>query len=173
MAGGKDAQMAMRLNLYDKSIGVGGHEFHGDVVLSVVGAIDEKLFDMGWCFRPYNDDDNDSSPLFDCISVRWFYDHDSIEKIGESGHSESYLGYDLFAPKLDPSHMLPIDLTTEWADDSNDTDSNVRDEILEILKNPPAVEKKKDRWTVNTSKSYKTCPSIGNCTFNFHFFRNF
>lgn len=26
---------------------------------------------------------------------------------------------------------------------------------------------------MNTGKSYKTCPSIGNCTFNFHFFRNF
>ena len=52
MAGGKDAKIAMRLNLYDKSIGEGGYEFHGDVVLSVVGAIDKKFFDMGWCFRP-------------------------------------------------------------------------------------------------------------------------
>ena len=173
MAGGRDAKMTMKLNLYDKSIGPGGFEFHGDVVVSVVGALDKELFDMGWCFRPLSEVDNNASTMFDCISVRWYYDHKQIDKIGEPGHSESYLGYDLYAPRLDPTHMLPIDLTTKWADDMNDSTANTRAEVLEVLKNPPAVEKKKDRWTVNTSKSYKTCPSNGNCTFNFHFFRNF
>ena len=75
MAGGKDAKMSMKLNLYDKSIGVGGHEFHGDVVVSVAGALDEKFFDMAWCFRPLNEEDDYSSMFFDCLSVRWYYDH--------------------------------------------------------------------------------------------------
>ena len=128
---------------------------------------------MAWCFRPLNEMDDYSSELFDCLNVRWYYDHRQIDKFDTPGHSESYLGYDLFAPRLDQAHMLPIDLTTDWADIKNDSDSNDKDELLELLKTPPPVDKKKDRWTVNTSKSYKTCPSIGNCTFNFHFFRNF
>ena len=59
--------------------------------------------------------------MFDCISVRWYYDHSQTEIMGSSGYTESYLGYDLFAPKLDMTHMLPIDLTSEWSDDKNDS----------------------------------------------------
>lgn len=59
--------------------------------------------------------------MFDCINVRWYYDHNYIEKFGSPGYTESYLGYDLFAPRLDNSHMLPIDLTSHWADEKNDS----------------------------------------------------
>ena len=62
----------------------------------------------------------------------------------------------MMAPKLDPSHILPLDLTRAYIDSNISSSGD-----------------KSGDWTINTAKSYKTCPSKGNCVFNAHFFRNF
>ena len=56
MAGGRDVKVMMQCNFYDKDVKERGFEVHGDVILSVVGASDEKFIDMGWCFRPVDED---------------------------------------------------------------------------------------------------------------------
>ena len=62
----------------------------------------------------------------------------------------------MMAPKLDPTHILPLDLTRAYIDSNISSSGD-----------------KSGDWTINTAKSYKTCPSKGNCVFNAHFFRNF
>ena len=43
----------MRISLYDKENAESGKmELHGNLILSVTGAADEKTFDMGLCYRP-------------------------------------------------------------------------------------------------------------------------
>jgi len=55
--------------------------------------------------------------------------------------------------------MVPSDLTTDWLDKNIDTKAT--------------APNYSGNWIVDTAKSYKICPSVGNCTFNAHFFRNF
>ena len=153
MAGGKADAVSLRLNLYDKDVGASGWEFHGDVALSVVGAIDGKAYDTGFCFRPMIAEG--SSDKYDCLLIRFIYRLADITNASAAGASERFVGYDVFAPRLDMSTMLPNDLKTSYLD------SDV-----------PSSGDQSSAWTVNTAKSYKTCPSAGNCVFNAHFFRN-
>ena len=52
MAGGKSDKISLRLNLYDKDVGEMGWEFHGDVALSVVDAVDKQWYEMGCASAP-------------------------------------------------------------------------------------------------------------------------
>jgi len=155
MAGGKADQISLRLNLYDKSVGERGWEFHGDVALSVVDAIDKQWYEMGWCFRPI--DASNSSTRYDCLQILFYYDNDNIEVFESTGYSEKFYGSDVFGPKLDTTLMAPSDLSRIFLDKDIDA----------------ATSDKSGAWTINTAKSYKLCTSRGNCTFNAHFFRNF
>ena len=155
MAGGKADAISLRLNLYDKDVGDAGWEFHGDVALSVVDALDKQWYEMGWCFRPITED-NSSTP-FDCLQILFYYAHDQIEVFSSAGYSEQFIGSDVFGPRLDTKLMAPSDLSRLFLD--KDTDS--------------ADSDKSGAWTINTAKSYKLCTSRGNCTFNAHFYRNF
>ena len=48
-------------------------------------------------------------------------------------------------------------MTTDWLDSNIDA----------------TASDQSGNWTVNPEKSYKICPSIGNCSFNANFSRNF
>ena len=111
---------------------------------------------MGWCFRPVYATHESSSLNYDCLNVRFYYKESEINDPTANGYTETFIGQDIFAPKLDPTHILPLDLTRAYID------SNIS-----------STGDKSGDWTINKAKSYKTCPSQGNCVFNAHFYRNF
>jgi len=155
LAGGRNQKMSYRINFYDKDVGTLGWELHGDVALSVTDAKDKTWFEMGWCFRPISESDFLNS--FDCLQYLFFYSNNEIDVAGTPGHSENFIGHDLFAPRLNNTLMTPKDYVRQFLD-----------------KDIPAnASSKSGAWTVSTSQSYKLCTSVGNCTFNAHFFRNF
>jgi len=74
-----------------------------------------------------------------------------------AGYTENFVGKDIFGPRLDKTLMTPKDMERLFLDKNIDS----------------SASEKSGAWTINTAKSYKLCTSIGNCTFNAHFFRNF
>ena len=99
----------------------------------------------------------ESSTPFDCLAIQFYYDHAGIDDMESEGYTESFYGHDTFGPKLNKQTMVPYNLYTDQLDKN-----------IDLLQDNPTGS-----WTVNTAKSYKLCPSIGNCVFNAHFFRNF
>lgn len=107
MLGDLDDPVSLRLHLYDKDVGQSGMEFHGDLIMSTVNFEDNKWSDMGFCLRPVN---LDKTEEFDCLNVRFLYSHSNINNQSSPGYSETFIGYDIYAPRLDMSYMLPDDL---------------------------------------------------------------
>ena len=71
MFGTKVDALAMRLSLYDREDSESGKmDLHGNLILSVTGAVDSKTFDMGWCYRPITET---LFGTYDCLAVRFFY----------------------------------------------------------------------------------------------------
>ena len=129
-------------------------EFHGDLAMSTVNFEDDKWSDIGFCLRPV---DLVSVTEYDCLLIRFYYSSADIANVESPAYTETFVGYDLHAPRLDMSYMLPADLRTDHLDSNIDA----------------ADADKSGSWTINVTKSSKECPSIGNCVFNAHFFRNF
>ncbi len=152
-AGSKDDKMSLRVGFYDKDVGDAGWELHGDVALSVVDGIDKSFFEMGWCYKPFTSRSN----FFDCLHILFYYDHEYIGVGGTQGFSENFKGYDVYGPKIYEGIESPKDFKGMYTDSSLDLSEKDQSGV----------------WIVNTAKSYKQCPSVGNCVFNAHFRRNF
>ena len=105
MAGGKSDKISLRLNLYDKDVGEMGWEFHGDVALSVVDAVDKQWYEMGWCFRPISQ--ANSAARFDCLQILFYYGHSDIQVPDTDGYTENFVGLDIYGPRIDKSLMAP------------------------------------------------------------------
>ena len=155
MFGSKVDPQAMRISLFDKENAESGKmELHGNLILSVTGATDATTFDMGLCYRPV---EQTLSGQYDCLAVRFYNAFDELALQDAPGYSKTFTAYDLWAPFLDRSHMIPNDLITSYID------STISDAVVD----------KSGQWTLNTEKSSKECVSAGNCTFRASFSRPF
>ena len=143
--------ISLRLNIYTQNDSI-----YGDIILSVNDIVDEKFIDMGWCYKPLSDTSSDIR--FDCLDVRFYFSLAEINDESKPGYSNKYIGYDLFSPELDSTHMLPIDMVTGFLD------SNIDSEATD----------KSGSWDINTTKSYKQCVNgTSNCLFSASFSHTF
>lgn len=120
---------------------------------------DSKTYEIGFCFRPIPEDyetNPSASAFFDCLDARFFYAFNQISDVDAPGYTKAFTIFDLYAPKLDPSHLLPSDLTKTYLDTDlvGGTESS-------------------GNWILNADKSYKTCSTLTTCTFNVSFERDF
>ena len=98
---------------------------------------------------------------FDCLDIRFYFSSLELQDVSLPGYTNKYIGYDLFAPELDISHMLPVDLVSE------SLDTNITANSLE----------NSGSWSINTEWSYKVCTAnvssddTFNCKFSAHFVR--
>ena len=76
--GDNGSQVVMRLHLYEED-----EVLHVDATLSAVGINDQKWWDYGFCFRPV---DATQVLSYDCLGIRFNYDHANLETEGEFGH---------------------------------------------------------------------------------------
>lgn len=132
---------------------------YGDLAFSLVNTNDSKTYEIGFCFRPIAEDyetNPSGSAFFDCLDARFFFKFDEIDDVNAPGYTQAFTIFDLFAPKLDTSHLLPSDLTEKYLDS----------DLVEATV-------KSGNWILNAGKSYKKCSTPTTCTFNVSFERDF
>ena len=128
---------------------------NGELILSINSITDNRYIDMGWCFGPQSS--TSGNQLFDCLNVQFYFSQAEIADNTKPGYSSSFTGYDLFAPELDATHMLPIDLIADHLDQNIESSSS----------------DKSGSWLIDADKSYKECNSgtLSNCIFSASFAR--